>query len=124
MMVSSSQILDNVIAVLDGGKAEDITVLDLRERCDFADYMVIASSGSGRKTRGLAVKLEQAVKTLTRVPALTEGLTSADWVLVDAGDVVIHIFRPEVRAFYNLEKLWADHGHDDAEHRKIPDKPE
>ena len=93
-------------ASLDDGKAEGIVVIPLIGKTSIADYMIIASGRSGRQvaalTQNLAEKLKQAgAKGLT-----IEGLPRADWVLVDAKDIIVHIFRPEVRSFYNLEKMW------------------
>jgi ribosome-associated protein len=104
--LSADQVLDLVRASLDDDKAEDVVVIDLAGKTDFADYMVVASGRSSRHVASLAEKLEMRIKASGDQLPVTEGLPLADWVLVDAGPVVVHLFRPEVRAFYNLEKMW------------------
>ncbi len=91
---------------LDDDKAEGIVVIDLRGKTAIADYMVVASGRSARHVTALADRVSQKLKDMGmgRVPA--EGLRQGDWVLLDAGDVIVHLFRPEVRAFYGLEKMW------------------
>lgn len=118
-MSGASPLLDDVVRTLEDGKAEDIQVIDVRKRCDFTDYMVIVSSASGRKTRALAAKAEKVIKSTTRASAWVEGLSAGNWVVLDAGDVIVHIFRPEVRAFYKLEKLWTSPPQEEAEHRHV-----
>nr|WP_299444563.1 ribosome silencing factor [uncultured Rhodospira sp.] len=86
-------------------KAEDVVRIDLRGKSDYADAMLIASGQSARHVGALADHLVEALKAEGQRPAV-EGATQCDWVLIDAGDVVVHLFRPEVRAFYNLEKMW------------------
>ncbi|CAE7894105.1 proA, partial [Symbiodinium necroappetens] len=96
-------------SVTDGpaaGAAEDIVVIDLAGRSSIADYMVIASGRSSRQVVSLAEKLQQRLKAAGYGPVAMEGQRSGDWVVVDALDVVVHLFRPEVREFYNLEKMW------------------
>lgn len=90
---------------LDEDKAEDVTVIDLFGKTSICDVMIIAS---GRSTRQVAAMAEHAVEKLKTVGvfAAVEGKATGDWVLIDAGDVVVHVFRPEVREFYNLEKMW------------------
>lgn len=92
---------------LDGDKAEDIAVIDMAGKSAIADFMVIATGRSQRHVASMAEHLRERVKAYSGHAAPIEGLTQADWVLVDAGDVVVHLFRPEVRAFYNLEKMWS-----------------
>ncbi|MDE0705594.1 MAG: ribosome silencing factor [Rhodospirillaceae bacterium] len=91
---------------LDDDKAEDIVVIDLAGRAGFADYMVIATGRSDRHVHAMADRLIRKMKQagLPSVPA--EGIERSDWVLIDGGDVIVHLFKPEVRSFYNLEKLW------------------
>ncbi|QSR20930.1 ribosome silencing factor [Hyphomonas sp. KY3] len=97
---------------LEDDKAEDILFIDLDGRSSLADFMIIASGRSGRHVAALADHLAQDVKKLTGRPASVEGMPNADWVLIDTGDVIVHLFRPEVREFYNLEKIWAsDNAH-------------
>lgn len=91
---------------LEDGKAEDLTVIDLQGKSGIADYMVIATGRSQRQVVSLAERMLQALKDSGYGRAPCEGLRHGDWVLIDAGDVIIHLFRPEVRAYYNLEKMW------------------
>lgn len=91
---------------LDEGQAEDVTVIDLSGKTTIADYMVIASGRSHRHNVTLAERLVEALKHHGQRKVPVEGKTNGEWVLVDAGDVIVHIFRPEQRRFYNLEKMW------------------
>ena len=95
-----------VEASLDDDKAEDIVVIDLAGKTTIADYMVVATGRSQRHVGAMADHLIQKLKAegLHSVPA--EGMPQCDWVLLDAGDIVVHLFRPEIRAFYNIEKMW------------------
>jgi ribosome-associated protein len=105
---------DTVVTSLEDDKAEDITVIDLEGKSSLADIMVIASGRSARHVASIADHLAQTVKDATGRSIKLEGLPNADWVLLDIGDIIIHLFRPEVRAFYNLEKIWSGesaHGH-------------
>lgn len=92
---------------LDGDKAEDIAVIDMAGKSAIADFMVIATGRSNRHVASMAEHLRERVKAQSGRTTPVEGLAQADWVLVDAGDVIVHLFRPEVRAFYNLEKMWS-----------------
>lgn len=92
--------------ILDDGKAEDVFVIDMAGKSTIADYMVVASGGSTRQINALADKLSRALKTAKYGSPSVEGLSQGDWVLLDSGDVIVHLFRPEVREFYNLEKMW------------------
>ena len=92
---------------LDDDKAEDVVVIDLEGKSAFADYMVIASGRSNRQVVAIADHLAEKLKQAGRGYTPVEGKQTGDWVLVDAGDVVVHVFRPEPRAFYALEKMWA-----------------
>lgn len=92
---------------LDQDKAEDIVAIDLRGKTSIADNMVIASGRSQRQVGAIAQHLAERVKDAGLGACRIEGLTQGDWVLVDVGDVVVHVFRPEVRSFYNLEKMWS-----------------
>ena len=100
-------LLATVHASLADAKAEDIVAVDLIGKSPIADHMVIASGRSSRHVSAVADKLLQTLKTEGAGAVRVEGLAQADWVLIDAGDVIVHIFRPEVRSFYNLEKLWS-----------------
>jgi ribosome-associated protein len=95
-----------VITSLEDDKAENIVQIDLRGRSDMADWMVIASGRSTRQVAAIAEKLADRVKRDFGIIARMEGRETADWVLIDAGDVIVHVFRPEVRDFYQLEKIW------------------
>lgn len=91
---------------LEDGKAEEIVTLDLRGKTSIADHMVIASGRSQRQVIALADHLVQALKAAGVRRVSVEGLPHGEWVLIDAGDVLVQIFRPEVRSYYNLEKMW------------------
>ena len=91
---------------LEDDKAEDVVEIDLSGKSEIADWMVIASGRSTRQVAAIADKLVERVKEATGRTAKVEGKDAADWVLVDAGDVIVHVFRPEVRDFYQLEKMW------------------
>ena len=95
------------VSSLEEDKAEDITVIDLAGKTSISDYMIIASGRSNRHVAAIAEHLVERLKKRGLVPLSVEGLAQADWVLIDAGDVIVHIFRPEVRSFYNLEKMWS-----------------
>ena len=92
--------------VLEDGKAEEVAVIDLEGKSSIADYMVIATGRSQRQVVALADRIAAAVKDAGHGRVSVEGLPFGDWVLIDAGDVVVHLFRPEVREYYNLEKMW------------------
>lgn len=96
-----------VLASLEDDKAEEITAIDIRGKSSFADMMVVASGRSARHVGALADHVMRKLKDAGVSDVRIEGMPQADWVLVDAGDVVVHLFRPEVRAFYNIEKIWA-----------------
>ena len=103
----AADLLATVHSSLADAKAEDIVAVDLAGRSPIADHMVIASGRSNRHVSAVADKLLHALRSSASGPIRIEGLAQADWVLIDAGDVIVHIFRPEVRSFYNLEKLWS-----------------
>lgn len=112
------EIAEALNQALEDDKAEDILFIELEGKSSLADFMIIASGRSGRHVASLADHVAQEAKKLTGRPASIEGMPNADWVLIDTGDVIIHLFRPEVREFYNLEKIWAsDHaGHREPRH--------
>ncbi len=95
-----------VLAQLDDDQASDLVSIPLEGKSSIADHMVIASGRSTRQVAAMAQKLAERLKREGHGTARIEGLPAADWVLIDAGDVVIHLFRPEVRSFYNLERMW------------------
>jgi ribosome-associated protein len=100
-------------ACLEDMKAEDLVEIDLAGKTSIADTMMIASGRSDRHVGAIADRVLQGLKDNGFGPARVEGLPACDWVLIDAGDLIIHIFRPEVRSFYNLEKMWgADRPHE------------
>ena len=103
---TSEQLLAAVMASVDDDKAEDIVQIDLRGRSDVADYMVICSGRSSRQVAAISEKLADRLKEQFRILAKMEGKETGDWVLIDTGDVIVHVFRPEVREFYQLEKMW------------------
>ena len=103
----SDALLNAVHASLADAKAEDVVAIDLDGKSSIADDMVIASGRSTRHVAAIAEQLVQALKGRGHRDLRVEGMGQCDWVLIDAGDVVVHIFRPEVRSFYNLEKLWS-----------------
>lgn len=105
--VDARVLADIVCRSLDDDKAEDISVIDLAGKTSIADTMVIASGRSSRQVGALADHLVRRLKDAGLRPAI-EGKANSDWVIVDAGSVIVHIFRPEVRAFYNLEKMWGN----------------
>lgn len=96
-----------VLASLDDDQAVETISIPLAGKSTIADYMVITSGRSTRQVASMATKLAEKIKAEFGRPSRIEGLPTADWVLVDAGDVIIHLFRPEVRSFYNLERMWA-----------------
>ncbi len=105
-------VAETLAKALEDDKAEDVLFIDLEGKSSLADFMIIASGRSGRHVAALADHLAQDIKKLTGRPASIEGMPNADWVLIDTGDVIVHLFRPEVREFYNLEKIWAsDNAH-------------
>ena len=100
-----SMALKTVLASLEDSKAENIVSIDIQGKSSLGDYMVVASGRSHRHVAAVADNLLKALKDAgTR--ARVEGLNSADWVLIDAGDIIVHVFRPEVREFYGIEKMW------------------
>ena len=102
----SSRALDIVLASLDDSKAEDIVSIDIRAKSSLGDHMVVASGRSNRHVAAAADHLIKALKDAGLGFPRVEGLANADWVLIDAGDIIVHVFRPEVREFYNIEKMW------------------
>jgi ribosome silencing factor RsfS/YbeB/iojap len=100
------ELLDLVLRILEDGKAEDIVTIELAGKTTIADQMVIATGRSTRQVLALAEHLEEALSRRMRISV--EGKTQGDWVLIDASDVIVHLFRPEVRSYYNLEKMWGE----------------
>ncbi len=101
------ELIDTVLASLEDSKAEDVVPLKIAGKSSLADHMVVASGRSNRHVGAIADNLMRTLKEAGFGTVRVEGQTNCDWVLVDAADVIVHIFRPEVRGFYNLEKMWA-----------------
>lgn len=97
---------DLLIESLDADKAEDITVIDLEGKVAYADYMIVATGLNGRHLQAMAQKCEDRMKEAGFGGARFEGMTDGNWVIVDANDVIVHLFRPAVRQFYKIEDLW------------------
>ncbi len=98
--------LADILASLDKNKAEDIVQIDLRGKSSIGDFMVICSGRSSRQVASIAEHLVDTLKTDLGRPSRIEGKEAGDWVLIDTGDIIVHVFRPEVREFYQLEKMW------------------
>ena len=96
-----------ILASLDDAKAEDTITIDLHGKTSISDYMVVTCGRSNRHVGAVADRVLEDLKQAGVRDARVEGMPHCDWVLIDAGDVIVHVFRPEVRAFYNLEKMWA-----------------
>ncbi len=107
---SSEELLARILTSLDDDKAEDVVQIDLRGKTEIGDYMVIASGRSTRQVSSMAEKLVDRIKHEFGRLSKVEGRDVGDWVLIDTGDVIVHIFRPEVREFYQLEKMWVPVG--------------
>ncbi|MFC7702775.1 ribosome silencing factor [Plastorhodobacter daqingensis] len=104
--VSGDELLRHILASLDDDKAEDVVTISLRGRSEMADHMVICSGRSSRQVAAIAEKLVDRLKQDLGRTSRIEGKETGDWVLIDTGDVIVHVFRPEVREFYQLEKMW------------------
>jgi ribosome-associated protein len=102
----ASLALKTVLDSLEDSKAENVVAIDIQRKSSLADYMVVASGRSNRHVAAVAEHVIEALKDAGHGKARVEGLAGADWVLIDAGDVIVHVFRPEVRDFYALEKMW------------------
>ncbi len=102
----AEQILDIINTSLEDGKANDIVIMDLQGKTSIANYMVVASGTSQRHVASLADQIEMKLKA-AGYKSVVEGAEKADWVLIDAFDVIVHIFKPEVREFYSIEKMWS-----------------
>lgn len=103
---TSEAILAAILEILSDNKAEDVVQVDLRGKSSVCDTMVICSGRSSRQVSALSDKLVEELKHRLGVLSTIEGKETGDWVLIDAGDVIVHLFRPEVREFYQLEKMW------------------
>ena len=107
----SREILTLILHELDDDKAEDVVTIDLTGKSDIADAMVVASGRSQRHVVAMADKVMRRLKEAGFGRAKVEGAGAGDWVLIDAEDVIVHLFRPEVREFYNLERVWSEAAH-------------
>ncbi len=96
-----------ILEQLDDDQAVETITIPLEGKSSIADHMIITSGKSTRQVTSMAMKLSERIKAMTGRSPRIEGLPAADWVLLDTGDIVIHLFRPEVRSFYNLERMWA-----------------
>lgn len=105
--LEAGELTQLILAKLEDDKAEDVVAIDLNGSSPLADWIVIASGRSARHVSALADHLQRALKDAGYGRCQVEGLPQADWVLIDAGDVIVHIFRPEVRSFYQIEKIWS-----------------
>jgi ribosome-associated protein len=99
--------LDMILSRLDDMKAEETVTIDLRGKSAFSDYMIVTSGRANRHVGAIAENVTKALKETGIKNIHVEGMPNCDWVLIDSGDVIVHVFRPEVREFYNLERLWA-----------------
>ncbi|MCH8499202.1 MAG: ribosome silencing factor [Marinobacter sp.] len=106
--MQADQLKDIVINALEGLKAQDISVLDVKDRTSVTDFMVVASGTSNRHVRSLAESVVQDIKEKTDLMPCVEGGQTSDWILVDLGDIVVHLMMPATREFYDLERLWRD----------------
>jgi ribosome-associated protein len=104
---TAAELEEMILNRLDDDKAQDIVVIDLKDKSSVADTMIVASGRSHRHVGALADHILRALKDAGHGKARVEGLPHCDWVLIDAGDVIVHLFRPEVRSFYNIEKIWS-----------------
>lgn len=106
MAKSKESLKDQLLTILDDKKAEAVSVIDLEKKSILADYLIIASAQSSRQLYSMAENLSIALKKQGIVPII-DGTPPTDWVVVDAGDIIVHLFRPEARSFYDLEKMWS-----------------
>jgi ribosome-associated protein len=104
--VSSEHLLERILSSLDDDKAEEVISIPLKGKSEMADYMVICSGRSSRQVASISENLAERLKAECGVISKLEGKGQGDWVLIDAGDIIVHVFRPEVREFYQLEKMW------------------
>ena len=103
----SEALLARILAWLDDAKAENVVTIDIKDKSSIGDYMVIASGRSDRHVGAVAEQIQRQLKEEGHGKARLEGQAHCDWVIIDVGDIIVHVFRPEVREFYNLEKMWS-----------------
>lgn len=106
VVLTSNELVEIILTSLDADKAEDVVKIDLSGKSEMADFMVIASGRSSRQVAAISQNLVDALKRDHGRASKVEGKDAGDWVLIDTGDVIVHVFRPEVREFYQLEKMW------------------
>ena len=102
----SAALLAEVVTWLDDAKAEAVITIPLEGKSSLGDYMVVATGRTDRHVGAIAEQLREKIKAHGEPRVRVEGMSTCDWVLIDTGDIIIHVFRPEVREFYNLEKMW------------------
>lgn len=107
---SSEQLLTRILTSLENDKAEGLVTINLRGKSEIADFMVVCTGTSSRLVTSISEKLARVLKQEFDIICKVEGKDHGDWVLIDAGDAIVHVFRPEVREFYQLEKMWMDPG--------------
>lgn len=117
--IAPETLLAAALASLDDDKAEDVAVIDLRSKTPLADYMIIANGRSTRHVTTIAEKLMERLKGQLEIIARAEGVEGGDWALIDAGDLIVHVFRPEVRDFYTLERIWLGPDEEPLERRNV-----
>ena len=110
---SATETLKLVMARLEDMKAEETVTIDLRGKSAFSDYLVVTTGRSNRHVSSIAENVAKGLKEAGQKKLHVEGMTNADWVLIDTGEVILHVFRPEVREFYNIERLWAQNTQDE-----------
>ena len=103
---NANQLMRHIFNMLEDNKAKDVVTIDLSSKSSMADYMVVASGHSKRHVISICDKIIESLKINYKIRTGVEGKQKGDWVLVDAGDVIVHLFRPEVREYYQLEKMW------------------
>ncbi|HRK18741.1 MAG TPA: ribosome silencing factor [Hyphomicrobiaceae bacterium] len=103
---ADSGVLQDVLTCLDEAKAEDIVTIDIKGKSTIGDFMVVASGRTDRHVGAIADQVREKLKEAGVAGVRMEGQDNCDWVIVDGGDIIVHIFRPEVREFYNIEKMW------------------
>ncbi|MCD1594952.1 ribosome silencing factor [Thalassospira xiamenensis] len=104
--LTPGELLALIQSTLEDDKAEDLVTINLIDKTSLADHMIIATGSSSRRVASMAEHIVEKLKEAGQGRAQAEGKEQGDWVLVDAGDVIVHLFRPEVRAFYNIEQMW------------------
>ena len=102
----SGTLVSQVVGCLDDAKATNIVTIDIKKKSSIGDFMVVASGNSDRHVGAIAEQLREKLKDVGLAGVRVEGQQQCDWVLIDAGAVIVHVFRPEVREFYNIEKMW------------------